>query len=76
MSKQLLLLEVTCPNCGDELTDGSKVTIGSADDTPAPAAPAGQRQRGQRPAGATGERPPRADGSARPSATTPPAAPQ
>ena len=57
------------------LTDGSKVTIGSADDTPAPAAPAGQRQRGQRPAGATGERPPRADGSARPSATTPPAAP-
>ena len=58
------------------LTDGSKVTIGSADDTPAPAAPAGQRQRGQRPAGATGERPPRADGSARPSATTPPAAPQ
>ncbi len=27
MSKQLLLLEVTCPNCGDELTDGSKVKL-------------------------------------------------
>lgn len=58
------------------LTDGSKVTIGSNDGTPAPAAPAGQRQRGQRSGGAaTGERTPRADGSARP-ATTPPAAPQ
>ena len=56
------------------LTDGSKVTIGSNDGTPAPAAPTGQRQRGTRPAGATGERAPRADGSARPATT--PAAPQ
>jgi len=59
------------------LTDGSKVTVGANDGTPAPAAPAGQRQRGQRAGGgANGERAPRADGSARPAATTPPAAPQ
>ena len=54
------------------LTDGSKVTIGSNDGTPA--TPAGQRQRGQRPAGSTGERAPRADGSTRPATT--PATPQ
>jgi membrane fusion protein, multidrug efflux system len=41
------------------LTDGAKVTVSTSDGTPAPAAPAGQRQRGARPAGAAGERAPR-----------------
>ncbi|MDP2296416.1 MAG: efflux RND transporter periplasmic adaptor subunit [Pseudolabrys sp.] len=39
------------------LTDGAKVTVSSNDSSPAPGAPAGQRQRGTRPAGATGNRP-------------------
>jgi multidrug efflux system membrane fusion protein len=50
------------------LTEGAKVTVSTGDGAPAPAAPAATRTRGQRPAGATGERSPRADGSARPAA--------
>ena len=54
------------------LTDGAKVTVSTGDGTTAPAAPAGQRQRGSRPPGAAGERAPRADGSARPPAAANP----
>ncbi|MDI1345090.1 MAG: efflux RND transporter periplasmic adaptor subunit [Pseudolabrys sp.] len=50
------------------LTEGAKVTVSTGDGAPAAPAPATNRPRGQRPAGATGERAPRADGSARPAA--------
>ena len=52
------------------LTDGAKVAVSTGDGAPAPAAPAGQRQRGNRPAGASGERAPR------PAAPTAPATQQ
>jgi multidrug efflux system membrane fusion protein len=54
------------------LTDGAKVSIGTAEGVPAPAAPGARPRNGQRPAGAgAGERRQRSDGN-----TARPAAPQ